>query len=128
MKLRRIRNGEQEKTLLKNTTGLALALTALTVVAYSTPLKAADPEYRLAIQDHRFSPEETIVPAGKRLKLVIKNADASPEEFESHELKREKIIPGNSTATIYFGPLGAGTYPFVGEFHEKTAKGRLVAR
>ncbi len=114
--------------MLKIKTRLALALTAISVMAFSAPLKAADPEYRLTIHDHRFSPEETIVPTGKRLKLVVENSDATPEEFESHELKREKMIPGNSSATIYVGPLDAGTYTFVGEFHEKTAKGRLVAR
>jgi len=84
--------------------------------------------YVLIIKDHQFSPEELQVPAGKKLKLVVKNQDPSAEEFESHDLKREKVIKGNSEATIPIGPLKPGTYKFFGEFHEKTAKGRIVAK
>jgi hypothetical protein len=68
------------------------------------------------------------VPAGKKVKLVVENRDASAEEFESHSLNREKVIPGKSSATLFIGPLKAGEYPFVGEFHEKTAKGVIVAK
>jgi len=42
------------------------------------------------------------------------------------ELNREKIIPGNSEALIFIGPLDAGDYAFFGEFHEKTAQGTLT--
>ncbi|MBE0627398.1 MAG: cupredoxin domain-containing protein [Burkholderiales bacterium] len=89
---------------------------------------AAGDTFTIAIKDHRFDPSELEVPAGKKLKLVIKNLDATPEEFESHELKREKIIAAKGQATINIGPLKPGTYKFVGEFHESTAQGRIVAK
>ena len=60
-------------------------------------------------------------------RLLIDNQDASAEEFESHELNREKVIPGKSKATIYVGPLKPGHYPFFGEFNDKTARGALIA-
>jgi hypothetical protein len=82
----------------------------------------------LVIQDHRFQPAEVIVPAGQKIKLVVRNQDATPEEFESNELNREKVVPGNGTATVYIGPLEPGRYPFVGEFNEKTAQGVVIAR
>jgi plastocyanin len=88
---------------------------------------AADVEHRITISDHQFSPAELRVPAGKKIKLIVQNRDSTPEEFESHSLKREKVIPGNATATIYVGPLSPGQYAFVGEFHEKTARGVIVA-
>jgi plastocyanin len=88
---------------------------------------AADLEYRLTIRDHRFEPSELRVPAGKKIKLIIDNQDGSAEEFESHELKREKVIPAKSTASVFIGPLSPGRYPFVGEFHEKTANGVIIA-
>jgi plastocyanin len=88
---------------------------------------AADPEFTLVIRDHRFDPAELRVPAGKKIKLVIDNQDATAEEFESHSLNREKVIPAKSKATVLVGPLKAGRYPFVGEFHEETAKGVVVA-
>jgi hypothetical protein len=83
-------------------------------------------EVPLAIKDHRFEPSELVVPAREKIKLVIHNQDASPEEFESHELNREKVILGNSTATVYVGPLEPGRYGFIGEYNEKTAQGVIV--
>ena len=88
---------------------------------------AADPEFTLVIRDHRFEPAEIRVPAGQKIKLVVHNQDATPEEFESHELNREKVIAPGAKATLYIGPLSPGRYPFVGEFHEKTARGFVVA-
>lgn len=87
---------------------------------------AAEPasdEFKLTIKDHVFTPSELVIPAGKKVKIIVDNQDATPEEFESHELHREKIIPGNSKATIPVGPLKAGEYKFFGEFNEATAKG-----
>lgn len=89
---------------------------------------AADADYTLIIKDHRFQPTELKVPAGQKIKLKVVNQDATPEEFESHPLNREKVIAGNSTATIYIGPLQAGSYPFFGEFNEATAQGIIIAK
>jgi plastocyanin len=107
---------------------LALALaTALGLLAATSAL-AADDEFRLVIQDHKFDPPEITVPAGKKIKLIVENRDATPEEFESKSMNREKVIAGKGTATILIGPLKPGSYPFVGEYHEKTAKGVVVAK
>lgn len=84
--------------------------------------------YTMIIKNHRFEPADLTVPAGKKIKILIENTDSTPEEFESHELKREKVIPGNSKATIVIGPLSPGKYPFVGEFNEATAKGTITAQ
>lgn len=88
---------------------------------------AADPQALLVIKDHRFDPAELKVPADTRVKLVVHNQDATPEEFESHSMKRERVIPGGAKATIYIGPLKAGRYDFFGEYHEATAKGVVIA-
>lgn len=89
---------------------------------------AAEAEYVLVIRDHRFEPAEISIPAGVKVKLRVENKDQTPEEFESHELNREKVIPGNTTVPIFIGPLKPGRYPFVGEFHESTAKGVIVVK
>ena len=47
------------------------------------------------------------------------NEDSTPEEFESHQLNREKVIAAGSAASIFIGPLKPGKYAFVGEFHER---------
>jgi len=84
-------------------------------------------EVKLTIKDHRFSPAEVRVPANQKVRLLVVNEDPTPEEFESHALNREKVIPGRSSATIFIGPLKPGRYDFVGEFHEATAKGVVIA-
>jgi hypothetical protein len=102
---------------------------ALLAVPMGIPLdvSAADPEFALVIRNHRFEPAELRVPAGKKVKIVIDNQDTSAEEFESHELNREKVVPGKSKVPVYIGPLAPGRYPFIGEFNQKTAKGVVVA-
>ncbi|HVO15531.1 MAG TPA: cupredoxin domain-containing protein [Alphaproteobacteria bacterium] len=105
---------------------LALAVVALPL--FLSPAAAEDVEATLTIKDHKFDPVELVVPAGQRIKLTVKNLDSTPEEFESHELRREKVIPGGAEAVIYIGPLKAGTYKYFGEFHEDTAQGRIVAK
>jgi len=103
-----------------------LAVLALPLLL--SPAAAEDAEATLSIKDHKFEPAELVVPAGKRIKLTVKNLDPTPEEFESHELRREKVIPGGAEAVIFIGPLKPGTYKFFGEFHEATAQGRVVAK
>ena len=88
----------------------------------------AETGYLLIIQDHRFQPAELVVPAGKKIKLTVENRDASAEEFESHALNREKVIPAKARTTIFVGPLSPGRYPFFGEFNEKTAQGVVIAQ
>jgi plastocyanin len=102
----------------------ALAVSMLAAVGVT---HAAEPEVLLVIKNHRFEPAEFKVPVGQRIKLIVHNQDATPEEFESHSLNREKVIPGGAKASIYIGPLKAGRYAFVGEYNEATAKGAVVA-
>jgi hypothetical protein len=107
---------------------LAATLAFAAATGLALPAFAADDEFALVIENHRFQPEEITVPAGKKVKLVVENRDATPEEFESKSLNREKVIAGKSKATINIGPLKAGRYPFAGEYNEKTAKGVIVAQ
>jgi plastocyanin len=101
---------------------------ALVAAALCTgSLAMAEPEAALVIKNHRFEPAELKVPAGQRIKLTVHNQDATPEEFESHTLNREKIVPPGAKVVIYIGPLKAGKYDFFGEYNEATAKGLVIA-
>jgi len=86
------------------------------------------PEIHLVIRGHRFVPTELKVPANTKIKLIVVNQDATPEEFESHELNREKVVTGGGTIPVYVGPLRPGRYPFFGDFHADTAQGALLAQ
>lgn len=108
---------------------LTRSLIAFSLAAALAPALADElPRYQLTAKDGRFAPETIEVPAGKKFRLVVTNAGPGPEEFESHELNREKVIPAGSKAEIIIGPLEPGTYGFFGEFHPKTAKGQIVAK
>jgi hypothetical protein len=87
-----------------------------------------EPSFTLVIKNHEFTPAELTIPAGVKVKLLIHNQDSTPEEFESYELGREKIIPAGQQVVVFVGPVKPGRYPFFGEFHADIAKGVLIAK
>jgi plastocyanin len=119
-------------TLLLPFSAFAVGLLLLTLLfpsiahAADDGQKAAD--YRLVINDHLFQPAEIVIPSGTKIKLTVENRDATPEEFDSYPLNREKAIAGHSSATIYIGPLEPGRYTFTGEFHADTAQGVVIVQ
>ena len=84
-------------------------------------------EYIIVIKDHYFIPNRLIIPAHQKIKLIIDNHDNEVEEFESFDLRREKIVPHNAKIKINIGPLDPGEYKFFGDFHSRTAKGVIIA-
>ena len=101
---------------------LLLAVAALGPVQ----VLAEKPVFNLEIRDHLFWPAEIVIPAHTKVRLQITNNDPTPEEFESYELNREKVIMGNRSVVIHIGPLRPGEYPFFGEFNPDTAQGRVI--
>jgi hypothetical protein len=83
-------------------------------------------DINLIIRNHKFEPEIIYAPSMKKIKLHITNMDDTIEEFESIDLKREKIIPSKSTVTVILAPLKKGEYKFFGEFHEDSAQGKII--
>jgi len=101
--------------------GLALGLAGNAALAQ-------EQTFTLTIKDHKFEPARLEVPVNAKFKLVVKNLDKERAEFESKPLKLEKIIAPGGMITLNVGPLKAGEYPFVEEFHEDVAKGVIVAK
>jgi len=87
-----------------------------------------DQEVTLTIENHQMKPSSIEIPADKKIKLIMINKDSTPEEFESYDLAREKIIPANSSTDLYIGPLKPGRYEFHGELNPKTAKGEVIVK
>ena len=102
--------------------------TCLLLAAAPLSARADYPQFELRIREHRFEPTELRVPAGRKIRLLVHNQDATAEEFESYELNREKVIPPQSKGQLYIGPLDPGRYPFFGDFHPQTARGAIVAQ
>jgi cupredoxin-like protein len=89
---------------------------------------AADrPAVSLEIRDGQFVPRDVQVPAGEKIELHVSNSQARPAEFESGELRREKVIRPGQQVSIYIGPLRPGTYEFFDDFNP-SARGHLVAK
>lgn len=106
---------------------MRILLLSFMLAAFAVGGASANDDIVIIIKDHRFTPSEVKVPANKRVTITVINDDVTPEEFESHPMKVEKVIPGKSKATIRIGPLKPGRYEFIGEFHEATAKGVVIA-
>lgn len=106
----------------------AAILLLAAAVAAALPAGAQTPqEIPLVIEKNRFQPEVIKVQAGAPFVLVITNKDKGPEEFDMAQPRIEKVIPAGKTVKLKIPPLKAGTYPFVGEYHSKTAKAIIVA-
>ena len=116
---------DQEKNM---TIRFRLVLPLLAACVLDAASASAQETYTVVFKDHRIVPDVLQVPWGQKIKLIVDNQDPTPEEFESHSLNREKVIPGKSKATIYIGPLKPGSYEIFGEFHQDTAQGRIVAK
>ncbi len=118
---------------LKNTLSILTLFSVVTLLNFS--IQAADATessdksetIEIRIKEHLFDKTEVKVKAGQKFKLIIHNDDAQVEEFESKKLGVEKMVKGKSSLTLKLGPLKPGKYDFVGEFHEATAKGSLIA-
>ena len=124
MRLSRILSISPESFCMLRFALLSLAL----VPAMTIGATAQEPAYTLVIKDHQFQPTEIEIPAGQKIALLVKNNDTTPEEFESTELRREKVVAGGDQITVYIGPLKPGKYEFFGDFNPTTARGHIIAK
>lgn len=88
---------------------------------------AAEP-VKLILKDHKFAPASITVPEGERFRIEVTNQDGTPAEFESSDLRVEKIVVPGSTIGVMAGPLKEGTYKFVDDYHPDTAGTVTVAK
>jgi plastocyanin len=84
--------------------------------------------FKLVARDGVFEPAVIEVPAGKAVRLEVENQGKTAMEFESRDLRQEKVIPPGGKATFAVRALKPGEYRFFDEFHEKTGQGKLVAK
>jgi hypothetical protein len=105
----------------------ALALAAAIGAAATTAAAEGADAVRLVLKDHRFTPDEVHVPAGRKIRIELVNQDAASEEFDSEDLQVEKDVTPHGRASFEIGPLAPGRYSFMGELHADTASGVVVA-
>jgi high-affinity iron transporter len=108
--------------------GAAMPLMVIFLLgALAVPAVADDPSFPILLKNNQFVPSEVQVPAGAKIKLVLRNENPTPSEFESTQFHREKIVPPGQEITVFVGPLDPGSYEFFDDFHPET-RGRLVVR
>ncbi len=107
-----------------------LAAVALLAFVAASPARAADalPVYKLEVRDGVFEPATLEVEAGKRFKIEISNVGKGPIEFESRDLRQEKVLAPGAKSSVVINALKPGTYTFFDEYHLDLPKGKIVAK
>ena len=110
-----------------------VGLIFLAVIIYISTNKSSDNktnnnllEVKITIKDHKFVPNIVEVPKSTKIRLIVHNEDDTVEEFESHDLHREKIVMPNESINIILAPLKPGKYEIFGDFHQDTAQGLII--
>lgn len=78
---------------------------------------AGDDALVLTIRQAHFEPQNLEIPSGVRAKVIVRNQDAMPAEFESTDLSREVIVPAHGEVTVFLGPVDPGTYKYFNDFN-----------
>ena len=106
---------------------LASVATPLLTALVAGPAVALPAPIVMTLSGHRFTPASVTVPPGEKITIQLTNHDMATEEFDSHDLKVEKLVTPGGQVTFTVGPLAPGAYAFMGEFHPATAQGHIVA-
>ena len=81
----------------------------------------------LMLRNSQFEPRELAIPEGVKIKLIVRNMDDAPAEFESYDLSREVVVAAHGEAAIYIGPLQPGSYQFFNDFN-RAMQGTIVVK
>jgi hypothetical protein len=106
---------------------IVLALAALGALLPGAAAALAAEAVTLTLKNHQFVPSEVSVPAGERFRIEVENQDLTPAEFESADLRVEKIVVPGGKIAVMAGPLKPGIYKFFDDYHPDTAKGTMTA-
>jgi plastocyanin len=104
-----------------------LWLAAILVAIAAAPARADPPSFAITLKNNQFVPSQVQIPSGVKVKLVVKNENATASEFESTQLHREKVVTPGETITVFVGPLDPGSYEFFDDFHPQT-RGHLIVK
>ncbi len=109
---------------------LRLTASALFATALACGARAAGGEatFHIEFNDGRVTPRRLEVPANRRLVLELVNKGKSPAEFESHELRKEKVLAPDSNSVLVIHELDPGEYDFFDDFHPGAPPAVLVAK
>jgi hypothetical protein len=87
-----------------------------------------EPTFRIEFRDGVVTPQRLEVPANRRIRLELHNLGQTPAEFESRELRKEKVLAPGASSTLVIRTLDPGEYDFFDDFHLDAPPAVLVAK
>jgi hypothetical protein len=107
---------------------LAALLTCASLMNHTSAWAEEIAKFEIVARDGRLSPEKLDVPAGVKLRITLRNEGKTPVEFESQELRIEKVVAADAASAVTIQPLKPGTYLMIDEFHADTGKIQIIAK
>ena len=107
---------------------IALFTTLFLALAPAAALAEDMAVYKLVAKDGVFDPATIEVAAGKKFTIEVTNQGSGPMEFESKDLKQEKVLAKGAKSSIVVNALKPGTYVFFDEHKPDAPKGKIVAK
>jgi hypothetical protein len=104
------------------------ALAAAFLIAAGISRAEEEPVFRIEFNDGKVTPQRLEVPAKRRIKLELHNVGKTPAEFESKELRKEKVLAPGATSTLVIRTLDPGAYDFFDDFHPDAPPAVLIAK
>ncbi|MGA7974261.1 MAG: cupredoxin domain-containing protein, partial [Pseudolabrys sp.] len=89
---------------------LSAFVVALLPIATGKADAAPEAVFHISIVKQMFEPDTLTIPAGQTVKIMVKNKDDLPAEFEGRDFHAEVVIPGKTELPVYVRSLKAGTY------------------
>lgn len=101
------------------------------VNGFSTPVhhkRYGDlPAYLIEMKDGQLLPNTLVVPAKQRFRIIIRNLGSKPAEFESNQLRQEKVLYMGTESALIIQPLSQGSYDYFDDF-TPGVKGKIIAK
>ncbi len=93
------------------------------VVAFESP--AEELPVILTVHNQQFVPNKLVIPAGIKIRIVVRNQDSLPVEIESVDLSREILVAAHGESSFFVGPLQPASYQFFNDFN-RDMQGTIV--
>ena len=83
--------------------------------------------YLVEMKDGDLIPAELVVPEKTKFRIVVRNIGNKPAEFESNQLRQEKVLFMGAESTFVIFPLDVGSYDYFDDFAPKT-NGKIIVK
>lgn len=107
---------------------LSLTLLVFSVLIPSSVFAAEKFTVELEMKNGDLIPRVLEVPAKTIIRIKITNTGTEPAEFESTQLRKEKVLAPGASSVVVIAPLKPGSYTFFDDFHLSHPKGEIIAK